>query len=148
MNARSRALAVSLAASLAAVPALAATGVSTEASRISTHYADWAGGKDNAESLVVGLRNGSPITIVTRASGQSVSLAGFTPASSLSYGQVDGALAAAKRSLAHVGITQPTAEQIQAALIGGEVLASNGRPIAVAGSVAARGTPSSRVASR
>jgi len=148
MNARSRALAVSLAASLAAFPALAATSASFESSSITSHYADWAGGRDNAEALVTGLRTGTPITIVTRGSNRAVSLAGFTPAASMSYRQVDRALGAAQRSLAHVGITQPTAEQIQAALIGGEVVASNGRPISVQGSVAARGGSTSRVASR
>ena len=148
MNARSRALAISLAASLAAATALAATGASAEASNLSTHYADWAGGKENAEALVAGLRTGTPVTIVTRSSGRAVSLAGFTPAASMSYRQVDSALAAAQRSLAHVGITHPTAEQIQAALIGGEVVASNGRPVPVKGTVVARGATTSRVASR
>lgn len=148
MNARSRALAISLAASLAALPALAATGASADGSGISTHYSDWAGGKDNADALVAGLRNGTPVTIVTKGNDRAVSLAGFTPASSMSYHQVDSALGAAQRSLAHVGITHPTAEQIQAALIGGEVVASNGKPIAVKGSVVASVGSTSRVATR
>ena len=148
MNARTRALAASLAASLAAFPALAANAVSHDASRIAAHYADWAGSPENAQSIVAGLRTGTPITIVTSGGDRRVSLAGFTPASSMSYGQVDGALAAAQRSLSRMGITRPTAEQIQAALIGGEVVAANGRASVVKGSVAALNAPAPRIASR
>jgi hypothetical protein len=148
MNPRSRALAASLAASLAALPALAANAAPVDASYLSAHYADWAGSRENAEAIVTGLRTGSPITIVTSGANRSVSLAGFTPASAMSYGQVNGALASAQRSLAHVGITRPTAEEIQAALIGGEVVASGGRPTLVKGSVVARATAPGPVASR
>jgi hypothetical protein len=38
-----------------------------------------------------------------------------------------------------VGITHPNAEQIQAALIGGEVVSSSGKLVAMRGSVGARG---------
>jgi hypothetical protein len=57
----------------------------------------------------------------------------------MSYGGVGNALANAQRSLAKVGINQPTAEQIQAALIGGEVTTASGATTMVKGSVAPRG---------
>jgi hypothetical protein len=138
---RTRALAASLAASLAiATSAMAATAPQTDASRLSSHYSEWAGGQSNADALVAGLRNGAPVTLVTNGADRSVSIAGFTPSGPMSYGAVGNALSNAQRSLTKLGIKRPTAEQIQAALIGGEVMTSNGKPIAVRGSVAARGT--------
>jgi len=141
MKAR-RALAVSLAASLAfAASATAATVAPADASRLSSQYSDWAGGKSNAEALITGLRSGSAVTIATTRPDRSVSIAGFTPNAPLSYSGVSSALANAQRSLARLGITHPTAEQIQAALIGGEILLPSGSSAVLRGSVAARGGP-------
>ena len=138
---RTRALAASLAASIAfAANAMAAAPAQTDASRLSSQYSEWAGGHSNADALVAGLRNGAPVTLVTNAADRSVSIAGFTPTGPMSYGAVGNALSNAQRSLTKLGIKHPNAEQIQAALIGGEVVASNGKAIAVRGSVAARGT--------
>jgi hypothetical protein len=148
---KNRALAVTLAASLAiAANAIAANPKSSapagDATRLTAQYSEWAGGKSNADSLVAGLRNGAPITLVTNASDRTVSIAGFTPAAPMSYANVGSALSGAQRSLSRIGINKPNAEQIQAALIGGEILTSNGSTIAMKGSVAPRGaTP---VASR
>ena len=137
----SRALATTLAASLAlAGNAMAASAPATDATRISSQYSEWAGGRSNAEALVAGLRNGAPITLVTNGANRSVSIAGFTPTASMSYSNVNAALANAQRSLARAGITKPTAEQIQAALIGGEVTTASGATTLVKGSVAPRGT--------
>lgn len=141
-----RAFAASLAASLAfaasamtATAATAATVTQADASRLSTQFSDWAGGKSNADSLVAGLRNGAPVTLVTNGADRAVSIAGFTPSAPMSYSAVNAALGNAQRSLARLGITHPTAEQIQAALIGGEVTTSSGAIVAVRGSVPARG---------
>jgi hypothetical protein len=136
----SRALAACFAASLAlAANAMAATPAN-DAARLASQYSDWAGGRSNADSLVAGLRNGAPITLVTNGANRAVSIAGFTPIASMNYGNVGAALANAQRSLAKVGITRPTAEQIQASLIGGEVTTGNGKTTLVKGSVAPRGT--------
>jgi hypothetical protein len=136
---QTRALAASLAASLAfAASAMAATLPPTDQNRLSSQYSDWAGGKSNADAIVAGLRNGAPITIVTNGPDRSVSIAGFTPTAPMSYGNVGTALLNAQRSLSRLGITKPTAEQIQAALIGGEITTSNGAVSVVKGSVAAR----------
>ena len=135
-----RALAASLASLAFAGSAMAAPPPTTDATRLASQYSEWAGGRPNADSLVAGLRNGAPITLVTNGAHRSVSIAGFTPTSSMSYGTVGTALANAQRSLAKVGITKPTAEQIQAALIGGEVTTASGATTLVKGSVAPRGT--------
>jgi hypothetical protein len=145
----SRALAATLAASLAMVGnAMAASAPATDATRISAQYAEWAGGRSNADSLVAGLRNGAPITLVTNGPDRSVSIAGFTPTTSMRYGNVTTVLSNAQRSLARLGVVKPTAEQIQAALIGGEVTTSSGATTLVRGSVAPRGSAPTPVATR
>ena len=138
---RSRALAASLAASLAiAATAMAATAPQSDASRLASQYSAWAGGQSNADALVAGLRNGSPVTLVTNGADRSVSIAGFTPTTPMSYGAVGNTLSNAQRTLSKLGIDHPSAEQIQAALIGGEVTNSKGGTVAIRGSVGARGT--------
>ena len=108
-------------------------------SRLSSHYAGWAGGKSNADAIVNGMRGGTSITLVTTAPDRSVSIAGFTPAAPMGHGQIRSALASAQQSLARLGIAHPTAEQIQAALIGGEIALPNGSSRQVAGAIGARG---------
>ena len=84
---RTRALAASLAASLAfTAAAMAANAPQTEGSRLAARYSDWAGGQSNADALVTGLRSGSPVTLVTNGADRSVSLAGFSPSGPMSYG--------------------------------------------------------------
>lgn len=135
-----RMLAASLAASLAvASPAMAAPASATDTARIASQYSSWAGSSANAEALVTSLRNGSPVTIVTTGADRSMSLAGFSPAGPMSYGNVNNALLNAQRTLARMGISKPTAEQIQAALIGGEVELPDGRTQELRGTVAVRG---------
>ena len=130
--------AVLIAGSLAATGAFAAE-VPGDFARLSSQYAGWAGGKTNSDALVAGMRSGSSITLVTTGSGRSVSLAGFTPSAPMTYGQISSALAGARQTLARLGIANPNAEQIQAALIGGEVMTSKGETVALRGSVNARG---------
>ena len=135
-----RMLAASLAATLVlAAPAMAATAPTNDTSRIASQYATWAGSRANAEALVTGLRNGTPVTLVTTGADRSMSLAGFSPAGTMSPQNVSSALAGAQRSLARMGVAQPTAEQIQAALIGGEVELPNGKLQQLRGTVAVRG---------
>src|SRR5262249_24339809 len=102
---------------------------------ISARYSDWAGGKANADALVAGLTSGTSIAIATTARDGSVSLAGFTPASAVSYAAADNALAGARRRLARLGISQPPAEQIQAGLIGGDVATPEGSTVMVQGAL-------------
>jgi len=126
------------AALVAAAPAWAESPPG-DFSRLSSQYAAWAGGKSNADAIVNGMRGGSSITLVTAAPDRSVSIAGFTPAAAMGYGQIRSALATAQQSLARMGISHPTAEQIQAALIGGEITLPNGSSRQVAGAIGARG---------
>ena len=147
MNKQTLILAVLAAAAGVIAPAMAAPA--SDAARLSSQYSSWAGGKSNADSLVNGLTTGSSVTLVTVAPDNTRSLAGFTAQTRMSPEEVAAALASAKRSLAAMGIRQPTADQIQAALIGGEVTLPGGKTRLVQGAVALRDEPTlSPVASR
>jgi hypothetical protein len=130
--------AAAMALLLGAAPALV-SAKTDDLGRLSSQYTVWAGGKSNADALITGLRNGSAITLVTTAPDQSVSLAGFTPAQPMTPAQIRSALASAQQSLAKYGIARPNAEQIQAALIGGDVFTPGGTSRQVAGVIGARG---------
>jgi hypothetical protein len=135
-----RAFAVSIAASVAmATAAVAATVAPNDSGRLLNQYSDWAGGKSNADALISGLHGATPVTIVTSGPNSTVSIAGFTPSAPMSYSAIGSALGNAQRSLSRLGITRPTAEQIQAALIGGEILLPGGNTTLVRGSVMPRG---------
>ena len=133
-----RRLAASLAVSLlSATSAMAALPDASQA-RLATDYSAWAGGRGNAEALVSGLHRGTSITFSTTRA-DDVSLAGFTPGAPMTYAEVAAALARARADLMRLGVRQPTAEQIQAALIGDEVHLSNGRTRMLRGTVAPQG---------
>jgi hypothetical protein len=135
-----RKLAASLAASLlVASSAMAATRTEASDSRIASDFAAWAGGHQNAQALVAGLHNGTSITLATPGPNRTMSLAGFTPNAPMSYEEVRSALAAARSELSRLGVRHPTAEQIQAALIGGEVELGHGRTRMLPGTVAVLG---------
>ena len=119
---------------LAAIPAIAAIAPE-DSRRLSSKYSEWAGGKSNVDNIVTGLQNGSSVMLMTQGSDNTRSLAGFTPPAALSAGEVEAALAKARSTLASMGIRRPSADQIQAALIGGEVTLADGRTRAVQGSV-------------
>lgn len=121
---------------IAALPAFAAIGDSGSRD-LSSRYATWAGGKSNADALVNGLQSGKTVMLVTQGSNNTRSLAGFTPPAAMSEEEVGAALSKARSTLSSMGIKQPSADQIQAALIGGEVDLGNGRTKLVQGSVAA-----------
>jgi len=93
--------------------------------------ADFAGfyGQDNAQALAGGLRSGSEISLTTRAADGSVSTATFTPPTRpMGNGNVYISMSLAQQRLTAAGITQPTAQQIQAAMVGGP-LVPGGQPV-------------------
>ncbi|OZB70093.1 MAG: hypothetical protein B7X33_02945, partial [Lysobacterales bacterium 13-68-4] len=132
MKTKQLALACAIALStMMAVPAFAqtdtgsdtptSTSTGVEANRLSTEFSTFAGSDANASALVNGLRDGTAITLdetVTNADGTtSTTQVTIQPATGpLGYGNVRIALALAEASLAQQGITDPTAEEIAAAL--------------------------------
>ena len=129
-----RLLQAALAAATFAAPLAWAQAPSGDYARLSSQYAEWAGGRSNADALVGGLRDGSSVTLVTTSAGRTVSIAGFKPPARMSYGEIRGALGAARQTLARMGISHPTAEEIQTALLGGDIGAKS-----VAGVIGSQG---------
>jgi hypothetical protein len=124
------------AAPVAASAAESDTALSTQAARmdryasskgqtavISKTAADFGSfyGQDNAQHLASGLRSGTQITL-TNPPGVSPPSESFTPSTgSMGNGNVYISMELARQQLIAVGITQPTAQQIQAAMTGGTI---------------------------
>ena len=90
-------------------------GKTTEsADRLIQKYALLAGSEDNAKSLVTGLRDGTAVKL----SSGSASTSFTSPTGKMGYGNVNIALSLAEASLKQQGITNPTSEQLQGALMG------------------------------
>lgn len=130
-------------ASTTTVPAAATTTTlpvsSQYVDRIMARYGSLLGSTANAQSLVAGLRNGTPITLQTGSTTTvpvttTAGAATFTsPAGRMGYGNVTRTLDLAARQLAAAGITQPTPQQLQAALTGGSVTNGAGRTTTMQG---------------
>lgn len=119
------------------------TGLTTQAAQMNRYAAskgqttvtgktaaDFSGyyGPDNAQSIASGLRNGGEITL-TNPPGISPPSVNFTPPTgSMGNGNVYISMALAQQQLTAAGITQPTAQQIQAAMVGGP-LVPGGQPV-------------------
>ena len=105
------------------------------AQKLATQYQGLAGSTANADALVAGLRDGKPVTLT---SGSTTPSTTFTPATTkLGYGEVNIALSLAQASLVKLGITNPTASQLAAALNGGTVVTATGN-VTLAGVLAQR----------
>lgn len=81
--------------------------------RLIDRYATLAGSRQNATSLVTGLRDGTKVTL--KRAGTTGS---FTPPTGkMDYGHVDTALALAESSLKERKITRPTPAQLEATMM-------------------------------
>jgi hypothetical protein len=82
-------------------------------SQLIERYTALAGSKQNATSLVTGLRDGKEVKLTKGTTSET-----FTPPTGkMGYGNVDNALALATASLEKEGITQPTPAQLEASLM-------------------------------
>ena len=110
-------------------------GQTLVATKIASNFSDLAGGEDNALALVRSLRTGTDVSLVTTVPVPEGSPPGtlpttttttFTPPTkSMGWGNVKHSLALARDQLARAGITNPTAEQLQTALMGGDLVRVN-----------------------
>ncbi len=144
------ALAAGLLTALAATAFAASDGTTatnTESTRLASTYTTFAGSDANADALVDGLRNGTSITLettttTTNADGTTSTAttpSTFQPATGkLGYGNVNIVLALAQNQLATMGITDPTADEIEAALNGGTVTLADGSTQTLQGVLALR----------
>ncbi len=90
-------------------------GKTTEsADRLIQKYTALAGSEDNAKSLVTGLRDGTEVKLSSGTTSTSFT----SPTGKMGFGNVNIALSLAEASLKQQGITNPTSEQLQGALMG------------------------------
>jgi hypothetical protein len=109
-------------------------GEAAVSGKISADFRTFAGSSANADALVGGLRSGSPITLTsTNPQGTTSSTTFTAPTGKMGYGNVFISLSLAQQQLANAGITQPTAQQIQASLLGGTVTSGAGQTIKLSG---------------
>ena len=115
--------------------ALTATrGETAVSGKISSDFKAFAGSTANADALVNGLRSGSPVTLTsTNPQGATSSTTFTAPTGKMGYGNVFISLSLAQQQLANAGITQPTAQQIQASLQGGTVTTASGQTVKLSG---------------
>lgn len=96
--------------------------------KLEGNYTSFAGSSGNLQSLAHGLRNSTTINLTTTTPTGEISTVMFDPPTRpMGYGNVSRALDFASRDLAAAGITNPTSEQLQAALMGGSVINSQGQ---------------------
>ena len=89
--------------------------------RLSAEFRSFAGSARNAQSLVIGLRDGSEIILDHSVNGSSSGISFAPPTGRMGYSNVSIALSLARQYLAGQGIKHPTTQQLQAALVGGTI---------------------------
>lgn len=98
-------------------------------SGLAAQFTDFAGSPENSASLVNGLRTGNPITLtdpLVVGGPPPVSTTFTAPTKPMGYGNVRIALSLAQAQLASQGITNPTATELQGALLGTTVTGPGG----------------------
>ncbi|HWH76196.1 MAG TPA: hypothetical protein VNT76_02450 [Candidatus Binatus sp.] len=103
--------------------------------KISSDFSSFLGSDANA--VVSGLRSGTPIKLTSTTTTPSTTPGGLPvtttttttitpPTGQMGFGNVYISLALAKQQLSTLGITQPTPQQLQAALTGGTITQTTG----------------------
>jgi hypothetical protein len=134
----------------ALAPDLAAQG--ERAVKMAAHFESLAGSQDNALALVEGLHHGVSVKLIASVASSERALPVMImidpPTGEMDWGDVERALAMAQAALQRASITRPTAEQLEAALLGGVVVNAQGESLAFAGilSLHAAGVPWNQVA--
>ena len=109
--------------------------------KIETKYTDFLG--DHAESVVYGVKSGDEFTLyettINPDGSETTTATTITPPTEqLGNGNVNIGLALAREELSQWDITQPTAEEIKAALVGGEIIAPSGGTVQLDGVLSLR----------
>jgi hypothetical protein len=94
-------------------------------SKLADEFATLAGSQDNAEQLVVGLRNAKPVSM-KETSPVAVEVSFSPPTRPLSFSDVHKALSLAQAQLKSKNIENPTPAQLKASLAGGELPNAHG----------------------
>jgi len=96
--------------------------------KLVSSFSDFTGSPENAASLVNGLRTGTAITLSgpTGVGGVGEVRTFSAPTRPMGYGNIRIALSLAKAQLASQGIGDPTPAELQGALLGKTIVASDG----------------------
>jgi hypothetical protein len=95
---------------------------------LGTRYQSFVG--PDSPAVVAGLRDGTAITMPATDPANTTGVVVIqSPTGPMGYGNVDKSLALAQTRLAQSGIYQPTPEQLQAALTGGDVVTPSGEVV-------------------
>ena len=89
--------------------------------RLSAEFRIFAGSDSNAKGLVIGMRDGTGITLTHCKTDSTTSVSFTPPTGRMGYSNVSIALSLARQQLAGQGISQPAPRQLQAALVGGTI---------------------------
>lgn len=108
-------------------------GQTLVATKIASNFTTLAGSQENALALTNALRNGTDVTLTTvvpppegSTEPPTTTTTTFTPPTGkMGWGNVKHSLALAQDALARAGVTEPTAEQLQTALMGGDIVVTN-----------------------
>jgi hypothetical protein len=104
--------------------------------KIAAQYATLAGSPDNALALVEALHYGSSVKLIQPQPLERhipIMVVIDPPTGAMDWTDIDRALAMAQAALARAGITRPTAEQLEEALLGGDITNEQGQTLAMAG---------------
>lgn len=106
----------------------ASRGETRVSGNIAGDFTAFSGSPENASSLVQGLRSGSTITLTEPGAlpGSSGSVSFVPPTRPMGHGNTFITLSLAQQQLAGMGVTNPTPEQLQAALVGGTITTPSG----------------------
>lgn len=142
----STSFATNVAAGTTAAPSPDSTG---PAQQLISSFAVFAGSAENAASLANGLRTGTLVSLAAAPStgggigantsiitGDTVSF--MPPTRPMGWGNVRHALTLAQRELAAQGISNPTPDQLQSALMGGSVVTATGQTAMLSGTLVLR----------
>ncbi|HEY8855807.1 MAG TPA: hypothetical protein VIM43_00460 [Rugosibacter sp.] len=110
------------------------------ANRLATEFETLAGSRENALSLVKGLRSSTPVSLAVSAqSGASGRLVFSPPTQPMGYGEVSRALSLTRDKFAAQGITHPTPEQLRMVLVGEANVSGAGKSAQMAGTAGTAG---------
>jgi len=121
-----RALAAFILSAATAAVGQTTVSPSQQVQLLAPQLVSFAGSAGNFDSLVNGLANGVPVTLVTVGTDGTLSIVTFTPGTTLSPGDTARLLESARQNLIVRGIPTPTGEQLAAALFGGNVTTPSG----------------------
>ncbi|MGH8677005.1 MAG: hypothetical protein ACREUQ_01475, partial [Burkholderiales bacterium] len=108
--------------------------IAVDPARVINEALAFTGSRENAEALVDGLRAGSETVLRER---DSTRVHFQPPTGPLGYGNVSIAMSLAQTSLSVQGVVEPSAQQVAAALVGGEIFL-DGQSIPIEGALALR----------